>query len=479
MTPPDQPALSADDSDVLAAAAEAAASTPQPSGTSKRAARPSRPDRPRPRRRPHAPRPAHDEQTGRPRAADRDRAKSMPAPVHLTASPRPRRSSRDDSPADPGLVTKLRLAGAQIYQGALPPERHRRLHLGALHATSDGLVEIAAGRRPPGGKLRILTRKDPGHYLPGGHGERQGEGQQWLDALLELAAAHTRDGHEVCVAPAVRADPAATKANVTHTNWLWIDVDGTEHLPAVKDLLRRKPAHLVIESAGSGGVHCYWRLRTPLRARTEKTRPEEAVDWPGWLTGGATNDTIERAHERLIYALGWQWHDGKPVPTVADAACRDRSRVMRLAGTINGKSGRHARIVWADFALAAWPLRDLIGDLPTPPKPKTTRRRPGTTVTHDDPYKRIAPVEYFHALARIDVPAHGLVSCPSPNHTDSTPSCHVGKTADEGWCCHGCDAGGAIYDLASVLEGGPTGQWLRGEQFRRAHARVRAAFNDR
>ncbi len=38
--------------------------------------------------------------------------------------------------------------------------------------------------------------------------------------------------------------------------------------------------------------------------------------------------------------------------------------------------------------------------------------------------------------------------------------------------------GGAIYDLASVLLGGPTGQALRGEEFKRARAYVRDAFGE-
>ncbi len=96
---------------------------------------------------------------------------------------------------------------------------------------------------------------------------------------------------------------------------------------------------------------------------------------------------------------------------------------------------------------------------------------------HDDPYKRIAPAEYFRRLAGIEVPASGLVRCPSPTHDDTTPSCHVGRDASEGFCCHGCGIGGAIYDLASVLEGGATGRWLRGDAFRRARERVRVTFD--
>lgn len=369
---------------------------------------------------------------------------------------------------------RLRRADGRIVNTVLEPERQRGVHLCLLHRDSDGFVELAAGRRPPGAKLQITTRKDAGHFLRGG----AVGGEAWLYALLELAARHVATGDEVFVGPAVRRDRAAAKAHVTHTNWLWIDVDGTDGLPVVKRLLRRKPAHLVVESAGSGGVHCYWRLRTPLMAQTDTPRPDDGGDWPGWLTGGASSETIELAHERLIYALGWEWREGRPVPTVADRACKDRSRVMRLAGTVNGKTGEHARIMWADFALPAWPLRALIGDLPDPPRPKRSHKRGGAAVSHDDPYKRIAPVDYFQRLAGIEVPRSGLVSCPSPSHEDRTPSCHVGSDAGEGWCCHGCGAGGAIYDLASVLDGGPTGRWLRGEAFRRARDHVRRTLGD-
>lgn len=349
------------------------------------------------------------------------------------------------------LPIRVRLADDRVWTGEIPAERHRRIHLGMLHADTGGYVEIAAGPRPPGGKLRITTRRDPGHFLPGG---ASGEGR-WLDALAGLAARHASRGEEVCVAPAVRSERAAAKAHVAHTNWLWVDIDGTEGLPAVRRFLSTKPAHLVTESAGSGGLHCYWRMDVPLRA---------------------DGDAIERAHERLIFALGYTWKQGRPIPTVADRACKDRSRVMRLAGTVNGKTGRHARVIWADFALAPWTLQGLVGDLADPPEPRRNRRRPATPVGHEDPYKRIPPVDYFQRLAQIEVPARGLVSCPNPAHTDATPSCCVSADPGDGWCCHGCGAAGAIYDLASVLQGGPTGRWLRGDEFRRARERVRQAY---
>ena len=123
---------------------------------------------------------------------------------------------------------------------------------------------------------------------------------------------------------------------------------------------------------------------------------------------GELVEPIERAHLRLIHHLG-TGADGKP--NVADPACAERSRVMRLAGSVNGKTGAHARILEADLALPAYPIRQLVGDLPDPVR---TGRAPGSTrpATSADPYKRIGPREYFERLAGIVVPRDGLVLLP-------------------------------------------------------------------
>ena len=147
---------------------------------------------------------------------------------------------------------------------------------------------------------------------------------------------------------------------------------------------------------------------------------------------------------------------------------------MRLAGSVNGKTGTYARILEADLALPAYAIRQLVGDLPDPVPPATPRVHPSGTSS--DPYKRISPREYFERLAGIVVPRDGLVHCPA--HEDRVPSCSVGTDASQGWRCHagGCGARGAIYDLASVLLGGPWGPQLRGEAFKRARAYVIDAF---
>lgn len=356
------------------------------------------------------------------------------------------------------LRCRVRLSDGRVFSGELPPTRHQALQLGLLHADTDGLVELAAGTRHDG-NLTISTRTRADHFLPGGNAEPS----DWLQSLLALAQRHVERGEEVFLAPAVRAQARGDRHAVTHTRALWVDVDQPGQLHRLWAFLAKRPCHLLVESAGSGGAHAYFRLAEALPA----TRVVEET--------GELIEPIERAHLRLIHHLG-VGTDGKP--NVADLACRDRSRVMRLAGSVNGKTGRYARILEADFELEPYPIAALVGDFPDPPAQRS--RRTGRTVDHNDPYKRISPPEYFEALAGIEVPRGGLVRCPAAWHEDLHPSCSVGVDSTQGWKCHAgsCGAGGAIYDLASVLLGGPWGRELRGEQFKRARAYVADVFGE-
>ena len=381
------------------------------------------------------------------------------------------RNGRGHPAATDGLRCRVRLADGRTFTGTLPPERHRALQLGLLHRDTAELVELTPGTRPPGGKLDIDRRRRAEHYLPGGASGQAG----WLDALLEhaeqiIAGAYTsrrfagRPREEVFVGVAPRTQRRGNKQAVAHTRFLWIDIDQPGQLPVLWAFLAERPCHLLVESGGSGGAHAYWKLDRPLAATRDAGEPVDA---------------IEQANLRLIHRLG-AGPDGKP--TVADVACKERARVMRLAGTINHKTGRHARIMHADFELPAYAVDELVGDLPDPAPhtPAADGRRAGRRVDHDDPYKRISPPEYFERLAGIDVPRGGLIRCPVPGHEDRHPSCSVGTDARQGWRCHSasCGARGAIYDLASVLLGGPYGPDLRGDAFKRARAYVADIFGD-
>jgi hypothetical protein len=357
-----------------------------------------------------------------------------------------------------GLRCRVRLADGRFFTGPLAPERHRALQLGVLHGQTGGLVEIAAGARRYG-RLQITTRRRTDHFLPGG----QAREADWLQALLALAARHADAGQEVFLAPAVRSAARGDKHAVIETGFLWVDVDRPDGLPALWTFLAERPCHLLVETGGSGGVHAYWKLERPLPATIVIESTGELVE------------PIERAHLRLIHHLGTDAHRK---PNVADPACAERSRVMRLAGSLNGKTGAHARILEADLALPAYPIGQLVGDLPDPGTYAPPRS--STRMTNADPYKRISPREYFERLAGIVVPRDGLVCCPAARHKDHNPSCSVGADASQGWRCHagGCGARGAIYDLASVLLGGPWGSELRGDAFRRARAYVIYVFGE-
>lgn len=381
-----------------------------------------------------------------------------------SASPPTRRAQAGHGPQ---LRCRVRLADGRTFAGELPASRHRALQAGILHADTDGLVEIAAGTRR-NGRLNLVTRPSadkpprPEQFPSGGHAG----GPQWLDRLLAVVARHVARDQEVFVAPAARDTPRGDRSAVTHTRWLWVDVDEPGELPRLWALLAERPCHLLIASGGSGGVHAYWRLSEPLHA----TRMIAST--------GELAEPIERAHQRLIHHLGVDEHGH---PNVADLACQDRSRVMRLAGTVNHKTGRHAQILEADLALDSYAIDRLVGDLPDPDQATPRRRRTLPRGEHPDPFKRIAPPEYFEALAGLEVPARGgLVRCPAPWHRDEHPSCSVGADPGQGWCCHSprCGARGAIYDLASVLLGGPFGAHLRGEAFKRARAYVADIFGE-
>ena len=355
------------------------------------------------------------------------------------------------------LPTRVRLEDGRTFCGELPAARHRALQLGLLHAGSEGLIEIAIGFRRDG-KLTIPRRRYS-QFLPGGKTGDEG----WLEELLATAERHCRrHGAEVFVAPPVRASAAGDKQAVTHTWALWVDVDKPGQLHRLWALLAERPCHLLVESGGSGGAHAYWLLAKPLPAT-------QLVEGTGELV-----EPIERAHLRLLHHLGVD-ADGN---SVGDRQCQNRSRLMRLAGTVNTKTGRYARIIDADLELPRYRIEELVGDLPDPPGARIRLPAKRHAGEDTDPYKRIAPVEYFEVLAGITVPSSGRVRCPSPSHPDRNPSCDVGNDPEQGWICRSCQAGGAIYDLASVLLGGPTGQTLRGEDFKRARDYIRDAFGE-
>jgi hypothetical protein len=339
----------------------------------------------------------------------------------------------------------------RLWSGVLPAARHRALMIWLLHRHSAGYVELAHGtrRREDDGSLRLSVRRgDPRDFLPGG----ASGGEAWFDALLERANRHAARGAEVFLGAAARTTRKPGSANVSHSLAVWLDIDLPEGVVALRRWCAQRTTalphgrrpHLVVASGGSGGVHSYWLLASPLPALST-LRDGEQVQW------------IERANLRLIRALG-HTADGRPV---ADRACRNRDRVLRLAGTVNGKSGRYARIVYADLHRPPYEPRALLGDLVDPRESRVRRARSGT-LRHEDRFRQLALPWVYERLTGRTVPARGLVTCPHAGHLDRHPSCSL---SEETWFCHACEAGGGVYDLASAVLGGPTGQALRGEAF--------------
>jgi len=363
-----------------------------------------------------------------------------------------RQPTNQQRPDPAALRCRVTLPDGRHISGELPPERHRALQLWMLHRDTRGLVELTPGTRDLEGRLHVDRRARPEHYLPGGADGKK----QWLAKLLEHARAicegkyarlQIEDGlrEEVFMGVAERSEPRGAKDAVTQARWLWIDVDRPERLEVLWEFLAERPCHLLVETAGSGGVHTYWKLNRGLPARQGEREP------------------IEQANLRIIHALGRD---------VADPQCKERSRVLRLAGTVNFKTGHYARIIEANLALPPYEPGRLVGDLPDPPlapaPSPAVQRRGGES---DDPFKRIPAVVYFPLLAGIKVPPRGgLVRCPA--HDDEHPSCSVAAEPGTVWACHACGAAGTVYDLSSAVLGGPTGAQLRGEAFKRARAYV-------
>jgi hypothetical protein len=318
-------------------------------------------------------------------------------------------------------ASELRYADGARRAEPLTPDQQVALYGRCLHEGQLGLVEVAAGQRMPDGALRMRRRDDPGHYPAAGD----------LAALAALVRRHRAAGQEVFSTPLTRDAPRPGAIAIASGQVAWIDIDDPDALAELRTFEHRP--HLVVRS-GSGGAHAYWRL----------SEQAAAAD-------------IEAVNRKLCHRLG------------GDQSSTDRGRLMRLPGTINHKAGAWCRIAWLDLAAPSIAVAELTAGLEDP-VPRTPARPPARA-RGDDELGRIAPPRYFLALAGIEVPDRGgYVLCPL--HDERTPSCRVWPDPPEGWHCFGCNRGGSIYDLASLLDGGPYGTALRGEDFKRVKQRV-------
>ena len=193
---------------------------------------------------------------------------------------------------------------------------------------------------------------------------------------------------------------------------LWADCDEDQAIEAIE---RFDPPPSMVICSGSGR-HGYWSLLEPLS--------------PDWL---------ERANKRLAYALG------------ADMRATDAARILRAPETYNFKRGEPRPVEVEHLAFNVYDAREVVGALPDPPAPEKPERRARTVeVDLGDPIRAVPLPVAFEVLAGEGVPRSGMVRCPSADHEDRTPSCHVEA---EVFFCFGCGRGGSIVDLAGLLWG--------------------------
>ncbi|MEW6581581.1 MAG: DNA-primase RepB domain-containing protein [Actinomycetota bacterium] len=269
-------------------------------------------------------------------------------------------------------------------------------------------LTLLHGREPRGALVDLRYR------VPG---ERMRERFRPVEAPARLVAeilalAETADVYVGCAPRRARRGGSEAVAR----GWvLWADVDS----PAAAERLAgfSPPPSLIVASGSPGNVHAYWSLAHPLAP-----------------------DALRRANRRVVHALG------------ADMAASDAARILRPPGTLNHKHSppRHVETVeWNPTGLVT--ARAVVGALTDPPGVRAVApvREPGRD--RRDPLREIPPPVYVAALLGCEPNREGKVPCPF--HPDDSPSLHVYRTAERGWFCFGCGAGGSIYDLAARLRG--------------------------
>src|SRR3954451_7941962 len=355
---------------------------------------------------------------------------------------------RQRSMADPVLLPcRVTLADGTTAAGAFPPVAHTRAFLRAIVTHQEHVaawLEIPRGPRIDR-ELRVARWPRENFHDPADHA-----------AILAHVERHARRGQELFCGIVPKIEPEPRKEAAAAGRVVWVDIDRksaadpptleqierlldlergevpTDALVAAARLLALPARPHLVAFSGSGGAHGYWRIEQTL-----------AAEW------------IERANVRLIHHLG----DG------ADYASFDRNRFMRVPGTRNFKSGRFCQLVYADLSSRAYDVRDLVGGLPDPPPddpraPKRIRRAQTAPSPRraaiDDPVDPWTPREYFAALCGVaEIDRDGKARCPLPDHDAPRASLWIGDTPEAGWFCFGCGSGGRIFDLASLLIGGP------------------------
>jgi hypothetical protein len=234
----------------------------------------------------------------------------------------------------------------------------------------------------------------------------------WYDdprrAVGHAGAADPR--FDLYVGAVPRAKRGSDRKALTDTgHYVWADCDTDQATAALLDF--PVPPTFLIESGGltatgTPRLHGWWLLRRR-----------------------AAIAAIEHVNTRLAIALG------------SDAAVTDATRILRLPGTVNTKTGRPASVLDVTDDVDPPALCDHLPALPF------SRQRRGSERRADTPLRGIPATEYVPALADVEVGRNGKARCPF--HEERTPSLHV-YSGDRGWCCFGCGAGGDVYTFAAL-----------------------------
>ena len=346
----------------------------------------------------------------------------------------PRVVSRQTGPPTP---VDLRLRDGRRRTRRFGADAHAALLSELLHADRPGLVEVVGARRRGDGSLGDFDRSQPANFVASGD----------RDALLQRVRA-LRSGRrrEVFLTPATLQFPLAGRESVAESAVLWVDIDDPRRLPRLDGFPHRP--HAVIAS-GSGGVHAYWRLAEPLQA-----------------------DCCDRANRKLAAALG------------ADMQSCDRGRIMRVPGTQNwkhaavGEPGAWCGFLTCDLSRPAYNADVLTAGLRDPKEAPARRSRLtlGWRSGGLEPWKEMAPADYYRVITGAEPRRDGKVRCPNLGHADRHPSAQLYSEPGSGWFCFSCGAGGGAADMVAARRGWPTGRALRGEQFVECVKELRRLF---
>lgn len=136
-----------------------------------------------------------------------------------------------------------------------------------------------------------------------------------------------------------RANRGRSSADVPYANYLWVEIDGSDHgqdgaLAMLDNAIHAEdvfPPHIIVGSGG--GVHAYWRLLTTERLDDDTRRK-----------------ALSTTMRRICIAIGncrWEGQTVRPINRYRpypDAVSTDPARILRVPGTHNHKPLRNCTV---------------------------------------------------------------------------------------------------------------------------------------